>query len=713
MKKYKIITILLSFYFLFPNFLIASDTLDPPQKNSISAEDVLDMSLEDMMNVKISTAGKKTEKLAEIPASAVLITRSDIEKYGYLTLEEILDNVPGMYPIDALGAYRKTYGVRGFYSGYPRTIVFLVNGIPQTDGMFDYNVMSNFVIPVESIDRIEVVRGPMAVMYGQGAFFGAINIITNDSYDETSLASFSYGNMTHRATAKVADTKENFKYSISAGYSYTEGPELDWNKMASDISSLAGNGIGPNNDTTEDRLERDSLNFIFSGKYEHFYTDLQINHSTDDINVYTPSIGDGSAYHRDSAKFSIGFENQINKDIRLDTRLTFHHFAFTLDWDIAIASSSGDAGETEGGGDMLEFELDTFIDVSEDLDLTTGLYYKSYFNPEFGGALYLFNLAYTDTTDDNIHLYAAFAQADYHPWDKLKLVAGLRLEQMSEYTITRKQTLPSTSSTNRRYGDDDLELLPNIAAIYSFDERNIIKLMYGRAINRPSFFQNRDQILHSYPNLETEEIQTFEINYSSNPSPNFTFNASLFHNILDDLIVRSYTLSGSNLVVYNANDGDFVTNGIEISAQTRFLDKFMADLSLTYQKTEDQRTEFEHLDVAYSPHFLGYAKLSYEFTDDVILAMTANYVDGMETEWDQTLNNDAGGRVGDATDSYYLFGLNLRVNNLFGTTAYLNARCSNILDEEYYYPTYTTNTYADNGTLGNPREFLLSIGYKF
>ncbi|MFH2093816.1 MAG: TonB-dependent receptor, partial [Pseudomonadota bacterium] len=662
------------------------------------------------MNVKLSTAGKKTERLADIPASAVLITRNDIEKYGYMSLEEILENVPGMYVIDDYGPYRKTYGVRGFYAGYPRNIVFLVNGISQAEGVFDYNVMANYNIPVEAIDKIEVVRGPMSVMYGQGAFFGAINIITNDSYDETSLAAVSYGNMSQKAAAKVAGSDGEFKHSISAGYSYTEGPNHSLGKMTSNMAALSGNGINSSNNTTEDRLERDSLNFIFSSQYKHFYTDLMFNHSTDDVCIYKPSIGDGSAYHRNSAKLLLGFENNINTDFRIDTKLTLHHFDFTLDYDVTRPGFSGDAGETNAKADMLEFEIDTFMDVNESLDLTTGLYYKLNSTPEFNADLNVFNLFATATTDDNIHLWAAFTQANFHPWEKLRLVAGVRIEQMFDYAIIRNQ--PSVSHIQKEFGDEDLELLPNLAAIYSFNERHILKLIYGKAINRPSFFQNVDQIIYTYPDLENEEIQTFEINYIAVPSSNLTLNLSFFHNILDNLIVRTVNVGGV-LTNYNANSGDLITNGIEASVQARPFDKFLADLSVTYQKTEDQRTGYENIDVAYSPRLLGYAKLSYEISDNIVCAFTGTYVGSMETEWDGTKNGGAGGRIGDAVDGYSLLGANVRVNNLFDTGAYLNIRCSNLLDKEYHYPTYINNTYADKGTLGNSREFLVTIGYKF
>ena len=59
-------------------------------------QDLLEMSLEDLLDIEITTAGKQVEKISDIPASVILITRKEIETYGYTSLEEILQNVPGL-----------------------------------------------------------------------------------------------------------------------------------------------------------------------------------------------------------------------------------------------------------------------------------------------------------------------------------------------------------------------------------------------------------------------------------------------------------------------------------------------------------------------------------------------------------------------------------------------------------------------------------------
>lgn len=695
---------------------VCSSYTPAASNTSIVPADILKMSFEEMMNIKITTAGKKEERVADIPASAVIITRRDIEKYGYMSLEEILENVPGMYVIDDNAGYRKTFGVRGFYAGYPRNIIFLINGVAQTESLFDYNEMSNFNIPVEAIDRIEVVRGPMSVLYGQGAFFGAINIITNAPEDGTSLVATSLGNGKQKAAAKGSGTQGDFNYSLSAGLSNDDGPNHKLSKMVTNMSTLRPWSIDDTNDTTEDKLERNSGNFIFSGKYKGFYTDLMFNRSSDEVFIYKPSVTDGSTYDREMAIVSFGYENQVTDDVRLNGKMAFHNFNFNLNWDIDSSAFTGaKAGETSGGSDYFEYELDAFLNVVKNLEMTTGVYYKYTTDTRFIADLPIFNLSDEATTNSEIDLWAVFAQANYTPWEKIRFVTGLRLEQMLEYGLNYERNPGSAASsrTEGTYDEDEVEVIPNLATIYSFNDRNIVKLLYGKAIARASFFQNRDQVKDDLPNLETEEIHTFEANYITTPSADVTVNFSVFHNILDNLIVRTVSAETGSLTTYFANGGQLVTDGAELSLQVKPLAKLLTELSLTYQNTEDQRDGFEDIEVAYSPHFLGYAKMAYQFTDKVSFAVTGTYVDEMETEWDIRMNNFAGGRVGKAVDGYYLLGANLRIDDLFGTGCYFNLRGSNLLDEEYRYPTYINNTWADRGTLGESLQVLATIGMKF
>jgi outer membrane receptor for ferrienterochelin and colicins len=336
---------------------------------------------------------------------------------------------------------------------------------------------------------------------------------------------------------------------------------------------------------------------------------------------------------------------------------------------------------------------------------------------------------YTMTLADveSIVNQSIYAQASYSLSDKLKLVAGLRLEQMPEYTIedTRDEgldgwlppgsTTPLKEITNQAtYSYTKVEVIPRLALIYSPDERNYYKLLYGKAINRPSFFQSRDLLYPPADPLEPETIQTFELNYLATLSRKVFVDLSLFHNRLDKLISRThfYDPSLSEYVTYWGNIGKMVTNGIEFKFKYRKSLRLSGEISLIYQQTKDRRTGFENIEPGYSPRFLGYIKGFFMFNLDTSLAITGNYVGPMESYYDDTMTPPR--RLGDKVGGYFLLGVNLRFMDIFDTKFFINMRVSNLLDQEIRYPTTSNNSgFAQKGTIGNGRTFLLTLGYYF
>lgn len=134
-------------------------------------DSLFELSFEDLMNIPIVAAGKQEQTIAEIPASTVVILRKEIEEFGYRDLRSILNSIPGYYALSNLGI--DIYGIRGYAKGKGSNFIILLNGTKITDE----NILKFYQVPVESIEKIEVIRGPMAVMYGNNAFFGVINII--------------------------------------------------------------------------------------------------------------------------------------------------------------------------------------------------------------------------------------------------------------------------------------------------------------------------------------------------------------------------------------------------------------------------------------------------------------------------------------------------------------------------------------------------------
>lgn len=146
--------------------------------------DVMDMSLEELMNIPVKAASGFEQDTSEAPAAVTIVTRQDIQAFGYRTLADALASVAGFYP-----NYDRTYqyaGVRGFSrpGDYNTRLLVLVNGVRVNDPIYNTGqIGTDFPVDLDLVERIEVVRGPSSSLYGSSAFLGVVNVITRSAQD--------------------------------------------------------------------------------------------------------------------------------------------------------------------------------------------------------------------------------------------------------------------------------------------------------------------------------------------------------------------------------------------------------------------------------------------------------------------------------------------------------------------------------------------------
>lgn len=150
-----------------------------PQNGMAQAEWARDTALDSLLSIKISTAAKYEQTTREAPASVTLITSEDIERYGYHTLVDVFRHIRGFYISDDRNY--SYLGTRGFSrpTDYNNRMLLLVNGHSINETIFGSAPMgTDFGIDLGSVERIEIVRGPGSALYGTGAMFTVINIMT-------------------------------------------------------------------------------------------------------------------------------------------------------------------------------------------------------------------------------------------------------------------------------------------------------------------------------------------------------------------------------------------------------------------------------------------------------------------------------------------------------------------------------------------------------
>jgi outer membrane receptor for ferrienterochelin and colicin len=692
------------------------------QFKPLQLEELFSKSLEELMDLKIISASKRPSKVSEIPASAIVVTRDEIAKYGYSSLEEILEGVPGFYQVDDLQGEGTNFGIRGFWNNtWNRNVAIMVNGVRQRDDFNSSNSFATINVPVDAIDKIEIVRGPMAVIYGNGAFFGVVNIITNetsDSNQKQKVSSSIFSNGSYGLFARSEGVENDFKYSFNSSYRKNGGLDVPYSKMG-----------GTGNHNTNGDFEDIQKYISFSGKFKQFHTEFSYNETISAKPFLTqPSVDyDGTAIHN-ATRISFDYTKEISNSVSMVTKVFYNHFEIEYDYDTDSENRPNLWEVQDVRSSSLTIESNIFFTPTPKFSATLGLEYHSAFQVSTTYDLPLFDLSNIreDIGDDKIVSRALLTQVNYHASDMLLLIGGIRLEQLLAYNMFSSidnglghivpDTLFNYRAASRQYDQEDIVVIPNFAAIYSFNQRNVLKLLYGEAVNHPSFIINHDLVfIPLVPDVKPEKVSTIELNYLSIFNEFTTINLSLFHSKFSNLITRftGFYDNGEYYSTWN-NSGDMSANGAEFQIKLNPINNLKTDISLTLQNVNDEN--HSDREVAFSPEVLGYIKLLYSIWPDLTFGLTANYVSEMESQWDSTPSSSTSseiGRIGKKVDGYTILSSNIRAQNILIDRSFINLRITNIYDSDIFYAATTNQPWAKYGTLGAGRAIHLTVGLEF
>ncbi|HYL99332.1 MAG TPA: TonB-dependent receptor plug domain-containing protein, partial [Blastocatellia bacterium] len=147
-----------------------------------NSTDLSSKSLEELMDIKVTSASRKEEKLFQTAAAIYVITAEDIIRSGMTRLPDLLRMVPGV-DVGRVDGVGWSVGVRGFNRRFTSKLLVLIDGrsvySSDTSGVY----WETLDIPLETIERIEVIRGPGGTLWGSNAVNGVINIITKSARD--------------------------------------------------------------------------------------------------------------------------------------------------------------------------------------------------------------------------------------------------------------------------------------------------------------------------------------------------------------------------------------------------------------------------------------------------------------------------------------------------------------------------------------------------
>ena len=595
----------------------------------------------------VVTATKTPQRLKDTPVITNLITRSDIEATGAENIGEVLEHTAGII------IHRDGHGdgvqLQGLDSEY---VLILVDGEPQVGRIAGKLDMAR--LAVENVERIEIVKGATASLFGNAALGGVINIITRKATSPFSVqVSQSYeqnNTLDSRGTVEWQSDKLNTLLTLSRNH--RDPIDLDTSDLTTTIhgySNLTGSA------RTEYQLTP-ATNLVFSGQY---FTQDQEGISENGTIAFD-QLGDIENYSG-----SLGIEHQFSEPTPgvPATLLSGKLYATRYDDESTVINRDTKEVSSENLNiqDMIKGEAQFDTTLWEKHQLT------------FGGEVIFENLQSQRIIggERDILTNSLFIQDEFRPISAFALVIGGRLDIHSEFGT---------------------HFSPKLSSLYRMTDKLRVRASYGQGFRAPDFknlYLDFTNVTSGYQVLGNPNLQ---------PESSHSWNLGLEYQILDDLLGRIHiyrndlqnlieaervgqSVAGGSKFEYQ-NISRAFTEGYDVEAVIGSIGGFTSTLGYAYLRGADKETGLPLLNR--STHN-GTLKLAYLHSDTGFQAdLRGRYA----SSWGFFDDGDKVLEPAELAPSYWIW--NIRVSKTLFKMFKASIGCNNIFD--FKIPTFYTFT---------------------
>jgi outer membrane receptor for ferrienterochelin and colicins len=639
--------------------------------------DLTDLPLEALMDIevpKVYAASKIEQRETQAPASITVVGSDEIKKYGYRTLADILASVPGLNV-----SYDRNYdflGIRGVSLGdFNSRMLLLVNGHRVNNNLTDGAAIgTDFILDIDLIDRVEVIRGPEAVLYGNNAFFGVINVVTRQGGQVNGVeSSVEYGSFnTYKARLTYGKLFTNGVQMLLSGTYYDNAGQSSLYYPEFDQRINPGNPLASNNGVAQN-MDGDLYGSFFGSLgYRDFTLEGAFNHREKENPTaqYLTTFNDPRLRTTDERSYAaFKYAHSFPDIVDVTAQLYYDRYNYDIGYPFGTTLyQEQDFGEWWGAELQLNKRLwDRHV-------ITLGAEYRDDFRQDSS----IFDPTAPDQgsyTSTNRQNYGIYVQGDFEVRTNLHLIAGLRYDQ---------------------YGDFEPALDPRVAAIYRAWEKSTFKAIYGTAFRAPNFTELSDP---RFQDIKPEKITSYELVYEQDIGRHLRSSLSGFYNQMNDLIV----LDSGSFTNFNAN-----TKGVELALEGFWASGIRGRASYSFQDTQDTAAGWSVPD---SPNHLLKFNLSVPIVKDkVFVGLEYQYTSDRLSLNTTYVNNQPITVQGEDAASFGIFNLTLFSQKLVKNLEF-SASVYNVLDARYSDPAssyHTPDVIRQNG-----RSFRLKLTYRF
>ena len=574
---------------IFMNLLVmvCVSVLPPLGRVSIAADnqsqseplDFTKFSLEELKTVEIISASKRPEVVWDAASAVYVITQEQIRRSGATSIPEALRLAPGVH-VARISATAWAVNIRGLNNQFAENLLVLMDGRSVYTHVFSGVFWDVQDTVMEDIERIEVIRGPGAALWGSNAVNGVINIITKNAYEtqggeavalvgsEEQIASLRYGGKLGQQTSYRVYGKFFNRGELNSVAGSLTGATSNPQSSDNWRSGRAGFRLdtAPANDVPTAGANTFSLQGVaYRNRYDKEF---------ERRSILFPTAPTSQGLQTDDSE-ATGFyllgrwQHAFSSDSNTSLQFYFDH-------------AEKDYDPASGKVNTADLDFQHQLTVAKYHDIVWGLQYR-FISDEFRKST---NFS-MDPLDLNQNLWSAFIQ------DRIQLAPDL-------LTLTVGSKFEHNEFTG-------LEIQPSLRLMYTPLQQLALWTAVSRAVRNPSRLELHGRIsdelflpaidpdvpvmvnIQGNADLDAEKLTAYEFGLRLMPKPSLWFDVALFYNDYDDLIgleqISGTPPTGPYDLTY-ANNTTGRAYGVEVAADWQVTPKWRLGSTYTYLNTQ-------------------------------------------------------------------------------------------------------------------------------
>lgn len=621
-----------------------------------------------------------------VPGMVSVLYGKDLQDKGVRNAGEALTLIPGVELSLSSDGQSQVF-VRGIGTAFSSgKIKVLLNGVPFNSTLSV--ATTSLHIPVEQLDRIEVIRGPGSTIYGEFAYSGVVNVVTRTKENNAFVR---YGDLgTKEAGVQLWHENKVQGWQVNLSFS---GTEIDGDTLESGPDVLRNTPFarapGPVNEKERDR------NAVFRFDYDDFNFLVQwAKVDAGDAFGLANALPDPEPrIMREVDMLSVQAEQNWTLSSSLNVRAHMGWLDYSIKSGLHEFYPPGFAGvnmapvQIAGVLPGQPFYPDGFIGSPnyEERKYRAGAEFN------FNGIddhewLFGFEWLYTDSGDT--YAIRNYSPTTFIPMTNIPAPAPLAVYRGDEnwleegltrrvwgiyaqdqYSVSEKITVTAGARFDS-YDDVGSAASPRLAAVYRFNEMHTFKAQYARAFRPPTFLETstkNNPIVIGSSDIESELIDNYELGYIFTDDVNM-LRTTLFRSDLHDLIVIDSTTNRYS------NQGKVSVIGAELEYSRKFGRSLTLDSSVALLEAVESETDNHVADVG---HLVGNLGLVYRPWTDYVFTAQCRFVGEREREE---------GDPRDALQGYEVVDVSAAVGNLLRKGFSVRAGVKNLFDEDVRFP---------------------------